>query len=126
MEQTGTETHAGLSDTGSQTDKWLSVEVIEPKIRKKRGRPPVRKYTNEVAGMVADAKQVGGTHYTSMPVQPWTAMQAWMTPQEFQGFLRGNVIKYMARAGTKPDVPAVQDLKKAMHYLEKLVEVSNA
>jgi hypothetical protein len=45
-------------------------------------------------------------------------MQAWMTPEQFVGFLRGNVIKYMAR-----DKNGVEDLKKAKHYLEKLLEV---
>lgn len=69
-------------------------------------------------------KQVGGTHYVDMEVQPWDAMQSWMTPDEFKGFLRGSVIKYIARAGHKDD--CIQDLKKAMHYLEKLIEVSNA
>ena len=39
--------------------------------------------------------QVGGDHYTKLDVQPWEAMQAWMTQAEFAGFLRGNAIKYL-------------------------------
>jgi hypothetical protein len=38
--------------------------------------------------------QVGGTHYTDMPVQPWAVMQATLTPEEFRGFLKGNIIKF--------------------------------
>ena len=72
--------------------------------------------------MTDKTTQIGGRHYIDMAVQPWDAMESWLTPEEFQGYLRGNVIKYIARAGAKPDVPAIQDLKKAMHYLEKLVE----
>lgn len=67
--------------------------------------------------------QVGGTHYTSKTVQPWAAMQAWMTHEEFAGFLRGNVIKYVARCNEKG---GIEDLKKARHYLDKLIEVTGA
>jgi DNA-directed RNA polymerase subunit F len=44
-----------------------------------------------------------------------------MSEAEFEGFLRGNAIKYLSRAGRKGD--SLQDLKKALHYLEKLVSV---
>lgn len=71
--------------------------------------------------MSADDHQVGGTHYASKAIQPWAAMEAWMTGEEFQGFLRGNVIKYIARdKGDMTD--GLQDLKKARHYLDKLIE----
>jgi hypothetical protein len=69
----------------------------------------------------ADSYQIGGDHYKEMAVQPWAAMQAWMSEAEFAGFLRGNAIKYLARAGRKGD--ELQDLQKAAHYLEKLVEL---
>jgi hypothetical protein len=70
---------------------------------------------------LANSYQIGGDHYMEMAVQPWTAMQSWMTEDEFAGFLRGNAIKYLARAGRKGD--ELQDLQKAAHYLEKLVEL---
>lgn len=63
--------------------------------------------------------QIGGDHYRSKKVQPWDAMEAWMTPDEFRGFLRGNAIKYLAR---EKDKGGVTDLKKAMHYMKKLLE----
>lgn len=69
----------------------------------------------------ASAYQIGGDHYASKAVQPWDAMQAWMTQEQFAGFLRGNAIKYIARAGSKDD--ALQDYRKGLHYLEKLIEV---
>lgn len=69
----------------------------------------------------ADNRQEGGSHYRVLAIQPWAAMQAWMTPDEFQGFLRGNVIKYIARAHLKG---GVEDLRKARHYLDKLIEMS--
>jgi len=67
----------------------------------------------------AQDRQVGGNHYVSQDVQPWDAMEAWMTPEQFCGFLRGNAIKYLARTDKKG---GIQDLKKAAHYLEKLIE----
>lgn len=47
-------------------------------------------------------------------------MQAWMTREEFEGFLRGNVIKYIARY---KDKDGLKDVYKAKHYLERLVEL---
>lgn len=73
--------------------------------------------------MSASKKQVGGEHYRSKTIQPWDAMEAWMTTEEFVGFLRGNAIKYIARA---PDKGGLDDIRKAVHYLEKLLEVGEA
>jgi hypothetical protein len=68
----------------------------------------------------ADDLQVGGDHYKNMGVQPWKAMECWMTPEEFRGFLKGNAIKYLARSNTKG---GAEDVKKAGHYISKLTEV---
>ena len=68
---------------------------------------------------LASSYQVGGEHYRAKAVQPWTAMESWMTPEEFEGFLRGNVIKYIARY---KDKDGIKDVLKAKHYLEKLLE----
>lgn len=70
----------------------------------------------------AAASQVGGDHYTRLPVQPWSAMEAWMSPEEFRGYLRGCAIKYLARDKGK----RVEDYKKARHYLDKLIEEMEA
>lgn len=69
-----------------------------------------------------DDQQVGGDHYRRMAVQPWTAMEAWMTPEQFLGFLRGCAIKYLARCDAKG---GIEDLRKARHYLDKLIECSS-
>ena len=65
-----------------------------------------------------DQTQVGGEHYTSKSVQPWEAMEAWMSEEQFKGFLKGNVIKYLARCDDKG---GRIDLEKAKHYLDKLL-----
>lgn len=38
------------------------------------------------------------------------------------GFHLGNVVKYISRAGHKPDQSMVDDLKKAKWYLERFIE----
>ena len=68
--------------------------------------------------MNANDYQVGGDHYNRHNIQPWDAMQEWMSKQAFEGFLRGNAIKYLARdKGSN-----VEDLRKSKHYIEKLIE----
>lgn len=72
--------------------------------------------------MSTNDEQVGGTHYQDMTIQPWDAMQAWMTPEEFAGYLLGNVIKYAARHRSKG---GIEDLRKARHYLDKLIQFND-
>lgn len=67
--------------------------------------------------------QIGGDHYKSKSIQPWDAMEAWLSPEEFRGFLKGNAIKYLARCNDKG---GIQDVKKAGHYISKLIEVSES
>ena len=67
----------------------------------------------------ANELQVGGEHYRSMAVQPWDALEAWLTPEEFRGYQKGVAIAYLARERKKG---GTQDIEKAMHHLMKLVE----
>lgn len=65
--------------------------------------------------MSADTQQVGGSHYKDKAVQPWDYIVS-----NGLGYLEGNVIKYVSRYKEKN---GVQDLEKARHYLDKLIEV---
>jgi hypothetical protein len=64
--------------------------------------------------------QVGGQHYLDKSVQPWAAMESWMTEEQFKGFMLGNVIKYVARF---QDKGGRNDLEKAKHYLDKCIDL---
>jgi hypothetical protein len=68
-----------------------------------------------------DQGQVGGTHYKDMAVQPWHVMESVLTPEEFRGFLKGNIIKYAMRQGRK----GIDDGAKCRHYQQKLKEILN-
>ena len=70
--------------------------------------------------MKTDEMQIGGTHYKEMVVEPWAVMEAVLTSEEFEGFLKGNLIKYSLRQGKKE---GSDDGAKAKHYLAKLKEV---
>lgn len=73
--------------------------------------------------MSANDMQVGGDHYKKLGVEPWDVVDSWPLEQRI-GYYRGNVIKYTMRMGTKD--ASVQELKKAGHYLAKLIEVLQA
>lgn len=75
----------------------------------------------QLPNICADDIQVSGSHYKDMGMQPWAVMQAVLTPEEFRGFLKGNVIKYAMRQGKKQDS---DDSGKAKHYKQKLEEVT--
>lgn len=72
-------------------------------------------------GIRADDLQVSGNHYKEMAIQPWAVMEAVLTPEEFRGYLKGNIIKYAMRAGRKE---GSDDAGKALHYKQKLNEAS--
>lgn len=77
-----------------------------------------------VSAMKASETQVGGTHYKDMgEFQPWDVLQHWLTPEEYRGYQKGVVIAYLARERGKG---GDQDIRKAAHHLNKLVEVLDA
>lgn len=59
-------------------------------------------------------KQVGGKHYKDFAIQPIEYILANDIP-----FLEANVIKYVSRW---KDKNGVEDLEKAKHYIEILIE----
>lgn len=63
----------------------------------------------------ANSVQVGGDHYKTKGLQPWDAIIEWK-----MGFLDGNALKYLVRFRDKG---GVEDLMKARHYIDKLIEV---
>jgi hypothetical protein len=64
----------------------------------------------------ANERQVGGDHYLKQPIQCWDYITANGIP-----FLEGCVIKYVSRWRGKG---GVEDLEKARHYLDKLIETA--
>lgn len=73
---------------------------------------------------IEDTKAIAGspeeaTHYHGA-VEPIELMQSILTPEEFKGFLKGNMIKYAFRAGRKAGESAEKDRNKYLTYAEWL------
>ena len=64
----------------------------------------------------ANERQVGGGHYKEKSIQPWDFIAS-----NKLGYLEGNIIKYVSRWQEKG---GIEDLRKARHYLDKLIEVN--
>lgn len=61
------------------------------------------------------------THYglPGLDIEAIDVIRSVLGPERFQGFCRGNVIKYVVRAERKN---GTEDLKKAMKYLQWEIE----
>lgn len=59
------------------------------------------------------AKQVGGTHYKDMAIQPIEYITA-----NNMGFIEGNIVKYITRHHAKN---GADDVRKVIHYCELLL-----
>lgn len=66
----------------------------------------------------ANDRQVGGNHYNKLAIQPWDYVAA-----NGLGFFEGNAIGYLTRFRDKN---GIADLEKAIHFIEKLIEVEKA
>lgn len=56
-------------------------------------------------------------HYCDGGIETIDYIRAKLTTEEFIGYCKGNVIKYISRAGKKTESP-LEDLQKAKMYLE--------
>jgi hypothetical protein len=77
-------------------------------------RAIIQEQRKQLEALKANDVQVAGTHYKSKAVQPWDYIVA-----NNLGYLEGNIVKYVSRW---KDKGGVDDLKKARHYLDKLIE----
>ena len=62
-------------------------------------------------------KQVAGSHYKDLPIQPVEYIHA-----NALGYFEGNVVKYVSRWRKKN---GLADLEKAKHYIELLIELES-
>lgn len=70
---------------------------------------------SEKPEMVSHPAHYGGdTLYETIKV-----LRAWLTTEQYQGFLIGNAVKYQSRYRSKG---GIEDIKKAAWYLNKYLE----
>lgn len=61
---------------------------------------------------------VNPDHYRTGGIECIDALRSVMSPEEFEGFCRGNAIKYLWRCREKG---GIEDVKKAIWYLRMMV-----
>lgn len=83
----------------------------EPEMNEKETRPSPA--VESICGTTANSRQVGGSHYKSK-IEHWDYVLANDIP-----YLEAQIIKYVSRWRKKN---GLQDLQKAKHFLEKLIE----
>lgn len=66
-----------------------------------------------------DVSTKNSKQYTQLEIEPWDIMQADFTREEFIGFLKGNILKYLLRKKGSD----LQDFEKIEHYAKKSQEV---
>ena len=66
---------------------------------------------------LSDYKQVGGEHYKNNVIEPWNFIAA-----NNLGYFEGSAIKYITRWRSKG---GIADIQKAIHFLEKLIELES-
>lgn len=65
------------------------------------------------------------SHYKALAIEPLEIMRGMMTPIEYKGFLKGNIIKYSIRQGNKKGESAEKDAAKCREYIRLLNEFEN-
>lgn len=75
--------------------------------------PP--KQPDSVTQVIVDYYDVGG-------IETIDVIKSKLSSEQYIGFLRGNVIKYMCRAGYKNGTTAANDYDKAAFYSNQLVK----
>lgn len=113
--------------------KYKSRVEFNPRLKQRLGPKPKRKVTEKRLKVVMvrkpkpeaeDTPDVinSPAHYKVGGIETIDFIKAKLTPEEFKGYLLGNVLKYASRAGHKDN--AVQDAGKLAWYANKLAEQS--
>lgn len=70
----------------------------------------------------SEKDNINPSHYVFGGIETIEYLKAKLTPEEYRGFLKGNVLKYVSREAEKN---GLEDLKKDKWYLDKLIEFEN-
>ena len=84
-------------------------------------------YKNEVtrkkiADAALDLEEVNSpSHYKTNSVETINVIESSLTEEEFHGYLKGNILKYVSRHKHKHPSEPEKDLLKAQWYLTRLI-----
>ena len=108
--------------------KHLGVTIAKDDVTKLTDEQTSRLVYNMTKGrarmQAADAPQVDNVnhpvHYKTGGIETIDFIQAKLTPEEFRGYLKGNVLKYVSRSNGKDSYET--DMLKARWYLNREAE----
>ena len=63
------------------------------------------------------------SHYNTGSIESIQYIESFLSQEEYRGFLRGNISKYLHRYNYKGK--PLEDLKKAQWYLNRLIELED-
>jgi hypothetical protein len=66
---------------------------------------------------------INPNHYKQGKIEAILAIESSMTPEQFKGYLKGNIFKYCWRF---EDKGGIEDLKKAQWYINRLIDTIGA
>lgn len=99
---------------------WYCTEEALKLAEADEDTQPSVNYRELTAPTSSEVKAVSSNPHYDTSIQPIETMQANMTPEEFLGYLKGNIIKYACRCGRK-DEP-LKEAKKIKEYAGWLVD----
>ena len=108
--------------TPEEEEAWKQL-VVNPQKANDLRVQQMKDHMQTMADIMAKSardKQVAGTHYKDMGVEPWDVVDTWPIEQRI-GAYRHGALKYLMRMGSKDE--QLQEIKKCGHYIEKLIEV---
>jgi hypothetical protein len=108
--------HVGLEDHKHGDIRWTEAVAWYPGVHDVLGM--LRDSVQVTAPGSARDTQVGGDHYAKHKIQHWDIVEEYGL-----NYFEGAVVKYMLR---HRDKNGVEDLKKARHTLDRLIEIEEA
>lgn len=91
------------------------VERIEEPTKSTEWTPAPEDIETMNKNVKASNTQIGGSHYSDMAIQPIEFIH-----KNGLSFIQGNIIKYVCRYKSKG---GIEDLNKAKHYIDLLIEL---
>ena len=108
------EWYRGYLESSLRSSQSQQQQAMGERFKKRTMEEDYEQTHKEISDSALDV-QVGGDHYKKCGIQPITYIHA-----NKIGFMEGNAIKYLSRWRDKG---GVDDLKKAKHYIEMLIEL---
>jgi len=102
-------------------NKYKETKMARPKYRLDLATDKIYQLAKKLGGGRATEQDMVNQppHYTRGGIEAIDYMEAKSTPEEYAGHLRLTALKYLSRIGYKDN--ALQDLKKAQWYVNRLV-----